>query len=158
MDLYSKILNIKGQNSRQSIVDAIRETKEKLKGLDYERMCLVYNWYLYENLKDMSCLDYIVDTDDLGFDYKHRFVLVPVDDSNYYLADLTYKQFGKEDEVLTKLYNDGYEKIDNDKYNYYLNSDKLDEILDEGRDKASFKADKMIEKMERALGLGRKRK
>ena len=50
MDLYSKILNIKGQNSKQSIVDAIKETKEKLKGLDYERMCLVYNSYLYETL------------------------------------------------------------------------------------------------------------
>ena len=44
-----------------------------------------------------------------------------VDDSNYYLADLTYKQFGKDDEVLNKLYNDGYEMLDNEKYNYYLN-------------------------------------
>ena len=84
-------------------------------------MCLVYSSYLYENLKELSCLAYIVDTDDLGFDYKHRFVLVPVDDSNYYLADLTYKQFGKENDILSKLYNDGYEKLDNDKYNYYLN-------------------------------------
>ena len=84
----------------------------------------------------MSCLAYIVDTDDLGFDYKHRFVLVPSDDRTYYLADLTYKQFVKEDEVLNKLYNDGYEKIDNDKYRYYLSkvtgSDKditIDESL-----------------------------
>lgn len=69
----------------------------------------------------MSCLAYIVDTDDLGFDYKHRFVLVPSDDRTYYLADLTYKQFVKEDDMLSKLYNDGYEMIDNEKYNYYLN-------------------------------------
>ena len=61
-----------------------------------------------------------LDTNDLGFDYEHRFVLVPIDDTSYYLADLTYKQFGKEDEVLNKLYDDGYQKIDNDKYNYYL--------------------------------------
>lgn len=120
MSLYDRMLNIANIDKESIIRKAIENTKSDLNGLDYERMCLVYNWYLYENLKDMSCLAYIVDTDDLGFDYKHRFVLVPVDDSNYYLADLTYKQFGKDDEVLSKLYNDGYEKIDNDKYNYYL--------------------------------------
>lgn len=76
--------------------------------------------FIWESKRYVS-LAYIVDTDDLGFDYKHRFVLVPVDDSNYYLADLTYKQFIKDDEKLKKLYNDGYEMMDNDKYNYYLN-------------------------------------
>ena len=136
MSLYDRMLNIANLNKETVIKRAIENTKSDLDGLEYERMCLVYNWYLYENLKDMSCLAYIVDTDDLGFDYKHRFVLVPVDDSNYYLADLTYKQFGKDDEVLNKLYNDGYEKIDNDKYRYYLSkvtgSDKditIDESL-----------------------------
>ena len=69
----------------------------------------------------MSCLAYIVDTDDLGFYYKHRFVLVPADTTDYYLIDLTYKQFIKDDEKLKKLYNDGYEMMGNDKYNYYLN-------------------------------------
>ena len=120
MSLYDRMLNIANIDKESIIRKAIENTKSDLDGLEYERMCLVYNWYLYENLKDMSCLAYIVDTDDLGFDYKHRFVLVPDDDGNYYLADLTYKQFGKDDEVLNKLYNDGYEKIDNDKYRYYL--------------------------------------
>ena len=136
MSLYDRMLNIANLNKESIIRKAIENTKSDLDGLEYERMCLVYNWYLYENLKDMSCLAYIVDTDDLGFDYKHRFVLVPDDDGNYYLADLTYKQFGTDDEVLNKLYNDGYEKIDNDKYRYYLSkvtgSDKditIDESL-----------------------------
>ena len=136
MSLYDRMLNIANIDKESIIRKAIENTKSDLDGLEYERMCLVYNWYLYENLKDMSCLAYIVDTNDLGFDYKHRFVLVPVDNSNYYLADLTYKQFGKDDEVLNKLYNDGYEKIDNDKYRYYLSkvtgSDKditIDESL-----------------------------
>ena len=115
MSLYD-IANI----DKESIIrKAIENTKSDLDGLDYERMCLVYNWYLYENLKDMSCLAYIVDTDDLGFSYKHRFVLVP-DNNLYYLVDLTYKQFGKDDDILSKLYNEGYELIGNDKYNYYL--------------------------------------
>ncbi|HIT37193.1 MAG TPA: hypothetical protein IAB59_01770 [Candidatus Onthousia faecipullorum] len=121
MSLYDRMLNIANLNKESIIKKAIENTKSDLDGLDYERMCLVYNWYLYENLKDMSCLAYIVDTDDLEFHYKHRFVLVPTDDRNYYLADLTYKQFGKDDEVLNKLYNDGYEMLDNEKYNYYLN-------------------------------------
>ena len=136
MSLYDRMLNIANIDKETVIKKAIENTKSDLDGLEYERMCLVYNWYLYENLKDMSCLAYIVDTDDLGFDYKHRFVLVPVDDSNYYLADLTYKQFGKDDDILSKLSSDGYEKIDNDKYCYYLSkvtgSDKditIDESL-----------------------------
>ena len=120
MSLYDRMLNIANIDKESIIRKAIENTKSDLDGLDYERMCLVYNWYLYENLKDMSCLAYIVDTDDLGFSYKHRFVLVPDDDGNYYLADLTYKQFGKDDDILSKLSSDGYEKIDNEKYNYYL--------------------------------------
>ena len=119
MSLYDRMLNIANLNKESIIRKAIENTKSDLDGLDYERMCLVYNWYLYENLKDMSCLAYIVDTDDLGFHYKHRFVLVP-DNNLYYLVDLTYKQFGKDDDILSKLYNEGYELIDNDKYNYYL--------------------------------------
>ena len=121
MSLYDRMLNIANIDKESIIKQAIKKTKSDLTNLDYERMCLVYSSYLYENLKDMSCLAYIVDTNDLGFSYKHRFVLVPVDNSNYYLADLTYKQFGTDDEVLNKLYNDGYEMIDNEKYNYYLN-------------------------------------
>ena len=130
------MLNIANIDKESIIKQAINKTKSDLANLDYERMCLVYSSYLYENLKELSCLAYIVDTDDLGFDYKHRFVLVPVDDSNYYLADLTYKQFGKDDDILSKLSSDAYEKIDNEKYNYYLSkvtgSDKditIDESL-----------------------------
>lgn len=120
MSLYDRMLNIANIDKESIIKQAINKTKSDLANLDYERMCLVYSSYLYENLKELSCLAYIIDTDDLGFDYKHRFVLVPVDNSNYYLADLTYKQFGKDDDILSKLSSDGYEKIDNEKYNYYL--------------------------------------
>lgn len=45
-----------------------------------------------------------------------------------------------------------------ERVNDYLESDKLDDILDRGRDAAHKKADKMVEKMERAMGLGRKRR
>lgn len=42
--------------------------------------------------------------------------------------------------------------------NEYVDSGRIDDILDEGRERASRKADKMVEKMERAMGLGRKRR
>ena len=44
-----------------------------------------------------------------------------------------------------------------EKFNYYYeNKEVLDEILDKGRDKASFVANKTLKKMENAIGLGRK--
>lgn len=35
------------------------------------------------------------------------------------LSCLVYKQFGKDD-ILNSLYNNGYQEVDGDKYNYYL--------------------------------------
>ncbi|KAA1042590.1 tryptophan--tRNA ligase [Macrococcus equipercicus] len=45
-----------------------------------------------------------------------------------------------------------------EKYNYYMESPELDAILDRGAERASLKANKMLKKMENAMGLGRKRK
>jgi tryptophanyl-tRNA synthetase len=44
------------------------------------------------------------------------------------------------------------------KYNELMESNELDEILDRGSEKARLVADKMVSKMERAMGLGRKRR
>ena len=44
-----------------------------------------------------------------------------------------------------------------EKYNNFYNSDELDEILDNGRDKAQKASFKTLKKMEKAMGLGRKR-
>ncbi|WP_400246522.1 tryptophan--tRNA ligase [Niallia sp. JL1B1071] len=45
-----------------------------------------------------------------------------------------------------------------EKYNQLMNSTELDDILDEGAEKANKVAGKMIKKMENAMGLGRKRR
>lgn len=42
------------------------------------------------------------------------------------------------------------------RYNELLNSDEIDHILDEGREKASMLARKMVSKVKRKMGLGRK--
>jgi len=44
------------------------------------------------------------------------------------------------------------------KYNELMESNELDEILDRGSEKARLVANKMVSKMERAMGLGRKRR
>ncbi|MCJ8005998.1 tryptophan--tRNA ligase [Lederbergia wuyishanensis] len=45
-----------------------------------------------------------------------------------------------------------------DRYKELLDSKELDDILDAGAEKASRKANKMVKKMENAMGLGRKRR
>ncbi|MBM7586518.1 tryptophanyl-tRNA synthetase [Bacillus pakistanensis] len=45
-----------------------------------------------------------------------------------------------------------------DRYYELINSEELDHILDRGAEKANFVANKMVKKMEKALGLGRKKK
>ncbi|QVY62888.1 tryptophan--tRNA ligase [Cytobacillus gottheilii] len=45
-----------------------------------------------------------------------------------------------------------------DKYHELMSSEELDIILDNGADKANIVAQKMIKKMENAMGLGRKRR
>lgn len=44
-----------------------------------------------------------------------------------------------------------------DRYKELIDSDELDDILDEGAEKAALVANKMLRKMEKAMGLGRKR-
>ncbi|WP_180540206.1 tryptophan--tRNA ligase [Staphylococcus haemolyticus] len=74
-------------------------------------------------------------------------------------------------DLEAKYENEGYGKFKTDlseivkdflinfqeKYNEFYNSDKLDAILDHGRDKAQKASFKTLKKMERAMGLGRKR-
>lgn len=66
----------------------------------------------------------------------------------------SYGEFkGALGEVVESFLTDFQERV-----NEYVESGRIDDILDEGRERASRKADKMVEKMERAMGLGRKRR
>ena len=119
MDLMKKIFNIKGVNYEECIKKAIQKTKIELKNLDEKQMCFVYSSYLYQNLLEQHLLAHIIDTKDLGFSFCHRFVLV-YDGINYYLLDLTYKQFLNKDAKFLKLLTDGYQTITDREFNYYL--------------------------------------
>ena len=89
-----------------------------MSGLDVEQMCRVYSGHLHEKLRNRHVMCRLVDTSDFGVNYSHQFILVK-DNSNYYLSDLTVKQFGN-DEYLTELLENGYDKFDSLKWAYYL--------------------------------------
>ena len=111
------ILNIKNQNIEEIIQESIKEVKENLQGLDYNQTCLIYSSALFEILKRKHILVHIINTLDLGYSYLHQFLLV-YDGNNYYLIDLTYRQFN--DNSLSDLNKNGYIKIDNNIFKYYL--------------------------------------
>ena len=111
------ILNIKNQDIEEIIRDSIKEVKEKLKGLDYNQTCLIYSSALFEILKRKHILVHIINTLDLGYSFEHQFLLV-YDGNNYYLIDLTYRQFN--DNSLSDLNKNSYIKIDNNIFKYYL--------------------------------------
>lgn len=111
------ILNIKNQNIEEIIQESIKEVKENLQGLDYNQTCLIYSSALFEILKRKHILVHIINTLDLGYSFEHQFLLV-YDGNNYYLIDLTYRQFN--DNSLSDLNKNGYIKIDNNIFKYYL--------------------------------------
>lgn len=69
-------------------------------------------------------------------------------------SDKNYGEFKSDLAEVVEEFLTGFQE----KVNDYLEGDTLDEILDQGRDAASKKAEKMVGKMERAMGLGRKRR
>ena len=111
------ILNIKNQNIEEIIQESIKEVKENLQGLDYNQTCLIYSSALFEILKRKHILVHIINTLDLGYFFEHQFLLV-YDGNNYYLIDLTYRQFN--DNSLSDLNKNSYIKIDNNIFKYYL--------------------------------------
>lgn len=125
MDLFEWSQNIMKVNQNKVISDSIKNVNDELNGLTKDRMCKVYSSYVYNELKKNHILARLINKNDLGFDYEHQFILVPINKltKDYYLIDLTYSQFvkNKEDEkVFTELLNKGYQKINNELWIQYL--------------------------------------
>ena len=119
MKLFDKIFNVEDINYEECIKKAILKTKLELQDLDKERMCFIYSSYLYKNLLEYHILAHIINTKDLGSSFSHQSVLA-YDGIDYYLIDLTYKQFFNKDAIFLKLLFDGYQKVDNLEFNCYL--------------------------------------
>lgn len=83
---------------------------------------------------------YLQNTSDLGFDYEHQFILVPINKltKDYYLIDLTYSKFVKNMEIqkiFTELLNKGYQKINNELWIQYLRNNNVKSSIDEAFNK-----------------------
>ena len=115
-DLY-ETLNISNIPLEKRLELSISQTKKALKDLDIERTCAVYSRHLFSYLSENHIMSKIVSTKDLGAEYEHFFVIIPINTLEYYLADLTYPQF-KNDKVFKELYEKGYERITD--LNFYL--------------------------------------
>ena len=106
MDIF-KMQNVRGINIQEEIENSINITKEKLKDLTINRMCHVYNSYLFEEMKKRHLNVRLINLLDLGVDFKHYFVLVN-GEGVFYLADLTYEQFCNQD-LNSLMSGGGYE-------------------------------------------------
>ena len=111
---YSNILNV---NKEEAIQEVVNKTKSELEGLTTERTCKVYSDYISRNLHSKNILHRNIDTKDYGYDYSHKFCIVP-NEEDYYLIDLTYSQFNNYEFV--DLLIDGYTDITKDELKRYM--------------------------------------
>ena len=118
MESLYNILNLQKINIEKEIEDAISKTKLELTNLDIHQTCVIYTSHLYTHLKEKNILCYIVDTkEDLKMPFLHMFIVIPKDDENNYVLDMTYAQFG-----IDSMYEKGYQLLSHEKYSNYLNN------------------------------------
>lgn len=129
-DLYEYV-NISNIPLEKRLELSIKETKTLLKGVDPVGACATYSRHLFYYLSQNHIVSKIINTKDLGASYEHFLVLIPINDFEYYLVDLTYQQF-KNDELFKILLEKGYEKVtDLNFYLYYsiVTGEQLDSSL-----------------------------
>ena len=78
MDFFERITNMRGFNLEKEIETTIKRVKERLSNLVEERMCKVYNSLLLNELLRSHIPVRLINTFDLGIDYEHFFLLIPM--------------------------------------------------------------------------------
>lgn len=121
MSVYDLLKNVYGKNNEEQLIKSISAVKETLKDLDEDRMCKVYSNFLSNELSNNHVPSRIINTLDLDAGYEHHFILVPTNTEGYFLADMTFSQFSPKQEKLTCLLEKGYQLIDDEGFNKYLN-------------------------------------
>ena len=104
----SDMLNISKVNVEEKIKEAIIKVKNELYGLDTNGTCQIYSSHIQNELQANHVLSFLINTKDIGLDYKHYFVLVKDGEDNY-IVDLTYEQFGYQEPKV--LLQEGYMKV-----------------------------------------------
>ena len=128
MNLYDKITNIREINKNKVIKEVIKEVKNEYQKLTTKRTCVIYSSLIYILLNQRHISTRIINTRDLGFNFEHQFCLVPYQNKEYYLIDLTYEQFNNTN--FEKLLQNGYIIINDVDFNKYLNVVTNNEIKD----------------------------
>ena len=130
MELYDMMKNIRGINIEKELLKSILKVKLHLRGLTKERMCKVYSSYLLKELLQNHISARLINSKDLGDYYEHQFLLISYSSELYFLVDLTYSQFKIKDNNWEQLYESGYQLVDDEKFNNYLNIITNYEITD----------------------------
>ena len=117
MNVYD-LINLEESDKEKMIQEAIKETKRNLPGLTDGLTCKIYSSYMTEQLRKRHVVNRKIDTSDLNCPYSHVFNLVPIDEKEYFLIDITYSQFQNND--FEDLLKNGYTRVDNDRFNDYL--------------------------------------
>ena len=131
MSVYDLLKNVYGENNEEQLTKSLLSVKEKLNDLDKERMCKVYSSFLSAELSNNHVPHRIINTLDLDAGYEHHFILVPTNTEGYFLADMTFSQFQPKEKELPKLLEFGYQLIENDTFNKYLNIVTSDSVIGE---------------------------
>ena len=121
---YNSLFDLFNNDIEYRIIDSIDEVEKELKGLTKECTCMIYSSYITRKLRDKHVINRCINTKDLGYSYEHQFNLVPFDDKNYYLIDLCFEQFHKDD--FDSLKQDGYIVVNDSLFRKYMNIDGKD--------------------------------
>lgn len=124
------LLNLDGSNIEDKIVDSIDDVRNTLKDLTTDLTCKIYSDYMRESLGNKHVISKVVNTSDLDLPYEHQFNIALDGLDNYYLIDLTYKQFKTKEFIDLLLC--GYMKINDEQFNRYL------EIVGNGKSNISL--------------------
>ena len=136
MNLYDKITNIREIDKTKVIEEVIKEVKNEYQKLTTKRTCVIYSSLVYILLNQRHISTRIINTRDLGFNFEHQFCLVPYQNKEYYLIDLTYEQFNNTS--FNELLQNGYIIINDLDFNNYLN------IITNGESKDLYELDKVF--------------
>lgn len=139
MNFYEKLINIKGLDLNKEIRDVISEVKSYYEDLTIDRTCYIYSSKIYDELKKRGISAHLINTNELDFRYEHYFVLVPIDEKDYYLIDPTYGQFNSY-EIIQELLLNSYVKLDNEIWNKYIET--IDDSKKIGISEAFYKKKK----------------
>lgn len=121
MSAYDLLKNVYGKNNEEQLRKSISAVKEQLSILDEDRMCKVYSNFLSKELSNNHVPSRIINTLDLDAEYEHHFILVPTNTEGYFLADMTFSQFSPKEDELPQLLENGYQLINDETFNKYLN-------------------------------------